>query len=937
MFKNSRTVLLIGWDGADWKVIHPLLDAGKMPNLATLIQNGVMGNLASLRPELSPMLWTSIATGKRPYKHGVLGFTEPDPNGKGIRPVTNVSRKTKTVWNILNQNNYRSMVIGWWPSHPAEPINGVMVSNHYQRAMAPHGKPWPMTPGTIHPPRLAGPISTLRVHPQDLHPGLMQLFVPDLADIDQEKNHRIEAIAKTIAEATTIKDTALAVMQHEPWDFTAVYFDSIDHFCHGFMNYHPPRLSWIPEKEYDLYNKVIESGYILHDVFLGALLKECSAETTVMLVSDHGFHSDHLRPTIIPGEPAGPAAQHRPYGIFVLSGPKTKRDEIIYGSSLLDICPTVLNLFDLPIGEDMDGRPLVNSFTGEVRTELIPSWDDVPGDDGSHPENFLIDPVESSEAINQLVELGYIDKPSDDQEEAAAHTVRENRYNLARSYMDGGLHAKAMTILEELYEEWPEEYRFGVELAYCLQATGRPALSRPLLENILKQKKKKVTRARKELQELIKQQDDSIKPDDLDDKEKERLRQLYQDAGYNVYGVCYLLGVACLATKEYNKALIFFQQAGKADPSHPALYIHVGQVHEKMKNWPEAGKAYEKALEIDPENAEAMLGMCRQYLGLRRNEEAAHFALDALGLRYHNPLAHFLLGCALHRLGKLTQAVEALELAVRQNPNFPEALSRLAYIHGRRLKDPDRANHYRQLSREAARRIRKIKLGDLSDMPMDVENEPEALASDMIHSKINTKEWPPPENLNETLIVVSGLPRSGTSMMMQMLAAGDLPVFVDDKRQPDEDNPRGYYESELVKRLGQDTSWLEEAKGKGIKIISHLLPRLLRERGISCRILFMERSYDEILASQKKMLAGQNRKGARLTDTLLKNTFYKQLERIHSMLAVREIPTMYISYEECVANPGDTAQSVNRFLGGSLDAPAMADAVDGGLYRQKRT
>ena len=116
-----------------------------------------------------------------------------------------------------------------------------------------------------------------------------------------------------------------------------------------------------------------------------------------------------------------------------------------------------------------------------------------------------------------------------------------------------------------------------------------------------------------------------------------------------------------------------------------------------------------------------------------------------------------------------------------------------------------------------------------------------------------------------------------------------------------------------------------------------MLPRLLRERGISCRILFMERSYDEILASQKKMLAGQNRKGARLTDTLLKNTFYKQLERIHSMLAVREIPTMYISYEECVANPGDTAQSVNQFLGGSLDAPAMADAVDGGLYRQKRT
>ena len=117
---NSRKVLLVGWDGADWKVIHPLLDTGKMPNLAALIERGVMGNLASLRPELSPMLWTSIATGKRPYKHGILGFTEPDPSGMGIRPVTNVSRKTKTVWNILNQNNYRSVVVGVAPMSRTE-------------------------------------------------------------------------------------------------------------------------------------------------------------------------------------------------------------------------------------------------------------------------------------------------------------------------------------------------------------------------------------------------------------------------------------------------------------------------------------------------------------------------------------------------------------------------------------------------------------------------------------------------------------------------------------------------------------------------------------------------------------------------------------------------------------------------------------------------
>jgi hypothetical protein len=109
-------VLLIGWDAADWKVIHPLMDAGKMPNIQRLVEAGSMAQIATLHPPLSPMLWTSIATGKRPFKHGIHGFSEPTPDGRGIQPVTNLSRRTKAVWNILNQNGLRSIVAGWWPS-----------------------------------------------------------------------------------------------------------------------------------------------------------------------------------------------------------------------------------------------------------------------------------------------------------------------------------------------------------------------------------------------------------------------------------------------------------------------------------------------------------------------------------------------------------------------------------------------------------------------------------------------------------------------------------------------------------------------------------------------------------------------------------------------------------------------------------------------------
>jgi len=185
---QGKRVLLVGWDAADWKVIHPLIDRGLMPHTARLIENGCMANLATLSPAFSPMLWTSIATGKRPYKHGILGFSEPTPDRTAVRPITNLSRKTKAVWNILNQSGKRCNVVGWWPSHPAEPIDGVMVSNHYYQFTGPREQGWPMRAGLVHPPRLVETLADLRVHPEDVGPAEVLPFIPEGPSIDQEKD-----------------------------------------------------------------------------------------------------------------------------------------------------------------------------------------------------------------------------------------------------------------------------------------------------------------------------------------------------------------------------------------------------------------------------------------------------------------------------------------------------------------------------------------------------------------------------------------------------------------------------------------------------------------------------------------------------------------------------------------------------------------------------
>ena len=189
------------------------------------------------------------------------------------------------------------------------------------------------------------------------------------------------------------------------------------------------------------------------------------------------------------------------------------------------------------------------------------------------------------------------------------------------------------------------------------------------------------------------------------------------------------------------------------------------------------------------------------------------------------------------------------------------------------------------------------------------------------------------------ITVVSGLPRSGTSLMMQMLAAGGLPPLTDDRRAADPSNPRGYLELEAVKQVKTDRSWLPQARGRAVKIIHLLLPELgaaAGEDGFQFRVLMMRRPIAEVVASQRAMLARQGKTGAALPDTQLEKLFLDQLARVERWLEGRpEFRALTVHYPELVADPARVAASVNVFLGG-LDEAAMAAAVDPALYRERK-
>jgi predicted AlkP superfamily phosphohydrolase/phosphomutase/tetratricopeptide (TPR) repeat protein len=682
----AKKVLLIGWDAADWKLINPLLDQGLMPTLDDFVNHGVIGNLATLRPILSPMLWNSIATGKRPNKHGILGFMEPDPQSGGVRPTTSTSRKVKAIWNILTQRGYRTHVLGWFAGHPAEPINGISVSDLFPYAVGPLDREWPLPPGAVHPESKRETLAQLRMHPAEVSEAAILPWIPRAAEIDQEKDKGLQSFAKILAENCSIHNAATWILQNEPWDFLAVYYNGIDHFCHGFMHFHPPRMEGIPEERFEIYKDVVNGAYRFHDMMLETLLALAGPDATVALVSDHGFHSDHLRPRGIPMEPAGPAVQHRQFGIVCMKGLQIKQDERIYGATLLDVTPTILTLFGLPVGEDMDGRVLVQAFDDPPPITRIPSWENEPGACGMHPADLRMDAAAAQAVLQQFVALGYIQPPSEDQAKAVEVAVREQQYNLARVYLDSRRYLEAQTIFEELTKKWPDQIRFTQHLAQCYLAVGRREEAKSLLEQLIAfEPKVPAPPAQENQAEAPAEPPESPA---AGASKKETKPRPWADL---------LMGIIHFEEGDMEAALACLLKAEQSDPHLPDLHLRIGETYLRQRRIEDAGRAFQRALEIDGDSPEAHLGLAVVRLRQRRNEEAAEQALVAVGLQHFLPLGHFYLGVALARLGHRDRAVLAFETSLSMLPGLVAAHRWLAALYTQPGGDVEKAVKHRSI------------------------------------------------------------------------------------------------------------------------------------------------------------------------------------------------------------------------------------------------
>lgn len=362
------------------------------------------------------------------------------------------------------------------------------------------------------------------------------------------------------------------------------------------------------------------------------------------------------------------------------------------------------------------------------------------------------------------------------------------------------------------------------------------------------------------------------------------------------------------------------ERVTEADLLRPGLLLQTADLYLRLGSRREARRVYEKALEIDPDNAQAHIGLCRMALRRRNFSAAAHSALAALERVYHDPMAHFLLGIALHGMKEYDRAAEAFRAAIVLNPNFPEAHLRLAALLEKHLGDPASGREHRLMARRM--KILSPALADTTEYTAAVVVAPDVVT-------VETTEMTP---LSESLVVVTGLPRSGTSLLMQMLATGGIEVLADGTREADEDNPHGYFEFEPVKNLLRTSDWLLEVRGKAVKIVAPLLVALPPD--LACRVVLCERDLEEVLDSQERMLLRRGRPvPTPERRRMLKNEYARTLDRVRAMLARRpRTRLLVIEHALAMGDPLAAAYKISDFLGRGLDVANVAAAIDPTLH-----
>ncbi|MEM6531491.1 MAG: alkaline phosphatase family protein [Myxococcota bacterium] len=466
-------VLLIGVDGADWDILEPLIAAGRMPNLARLMARGSYGDLETIEPILSPIIWTTIATGRKPQEHGITWFMERSADGTS-KPVTSRRRRAPALWTIASEAGRSVGVIGWWATWPAETVNGYIVSDH----VAAHGFGLSAAAvqtdlGKTYPASLAKTVERYRVRPSMISNAevlsFMNIGPQELATRNGDAlnfSNPLHHFLYALAGHRTYEQLGVSLLRNEETDLSLHYFEATDSLSHLFMKYTDPPLKGIKETQRQQFKDIVPRIYEEQDRVLGRLLDAAGPEANVVIVSDHGFKTGNERLVEDENTRVDRAhLWHTKKGVIIASGPAF-RAGVRLNASIYDVTPTVLYLLNLPVGQTMTGRVLEEAITPSLLKEMPPRVTTYPFDTrNAEPDETEV--AESSgiddQMLAQLEALGYVD----------TDTTPELSVNEAKTALLDGDPARAATLLEELLAAHPDHAPAIAAYAESLSRLGK--------------------------------------------------------------------------------------------------------------------------------------------------------------------------------------------------------------------------------------------------------------------------------------------------------------------------------------------------------------------------------------------------------------------------------------------------------------------------------
>jgi predicted AlkP superfamily phosphohydrolase/phosphomutase/Tfp pilus assembly protein PilF len=394
-------VLLVGIDGADPAIVDRLAAAGKLPTFDRLRREGAYAPLRSREPLLSPVIWTTIVTGRTPQDHGVLDFVEAAPDGHPV-PITSARRRVPALWNIATEFGSSSGFIGWYASFPVERVRGFEVSDriaYHQTANE------PVADGEAFPPALA---SELRASgapvPDEAVVRSRFLARPD-APLTTDGQQRLRELARMYATSEYYRREAIRLQRRYRPQVAGVYFEWIDACGHLFMEDAPPRRQQVDAADYAAFSETVDRCYVYQDEVLADLLAIAGESTLLILCSDHGFKSGDRRPDTPGRADVGQAALwHLPFGLLMLHGGSVQRGTHPR-ATILDIAPTVLHALGIPLARDLPGHPIAEAFQPGSEADEPPrvakyAFVPVPPPDVSRSD--------APERVAELNALGYL-------------------------------------------------------------------------------------------------------------------------------------------------------------------------------------------------------------------------------------------------------------------------------------------------------------------------------------------------------------------------------------------------------------------------------------------------------------------------------------------------------------------------------------------------